>query len=707
MLLLLRSSCAVLAASVAVLTALVSGCSTNATVRSIDHSPIASSLAVAAAAFDAGQIEPAERIYSALASAEVPSGWAWLGLGRIALSTGDYPLAARRFDEALVLSGAIAPVEQRDSVLPNRLDPRDPALAGQAYLGLARVALSRSRTSVALRETDEGLRHTPADPWLLNARAVALVRSGRAAEAAALYRESRVRGLPGAVEATRLRVLLATGAFDEVSDRLLDLPPSALPVGAHTDLAERLDAARAGPVAAQLRLSVDLSGRLCLDHPMLSEPCGLSSPPSSRASRPFPTRGLPIRIAVGDAAIFTTPFALDEASVAVGTGSSASPILEVHPMTVHELRVIAHRPGRAVLHVLSRDGERFMRTVEAVPDLSPVLRAFTADPTLSSVRVDPLLHGAILSGTAASIEAASRAERIVRAVLGLDVPVENTVRLAAGQQVRLEVQIAEVSRSVTERLGVSWELFFGENAGRFGMRYGVLPALEAVTGSAVESLIDSPSAFVPYNLAPGLGLFGGARGADGRFRVLLDALAHAGLANVLARPVLVAASGEPASFFSGSDHPYAAGREDDGDLIIDYRSVGVLLDFIPTVLSGGRISLTVAPEVSEIDLAAGVRVGTDIAPSFPTRRAHTVVEVGDGQSLVIAGLYRQHSLSNEVGIPGLKDVPALGRLFSSTSTVSSEVELLVIVTAHLVEARDEGLGVSPSSARVPHDGYYY
>ncbi len=139
---------------------------------------------------------------------------------------------------------------------------------------------------------------------------------------------------------------------------------------------------------------------------------------------------------------------------------------------------------------------------------------------------------------------------------------------------------------------------------------------------------------------------------------MIDALASAGLATVLARPNITAVSGETASFFSGGEYPLPSGVKD-GQITFDYKKYGVLLDFVPTVINSKRIALTVRPEVSQ-------RVGTDSLkifdaeiPVIDVRRAETTIEVGNGESIVIAGLYRNQSDSTEVGVPGLKDIPKL------------------------------------------------
>ena len=190
-------------------------------------------------------------------------------------------------------------------------------------------------------------------------------------------------------------------------------------------------------------------------------------------------------------------------------------------------------------------------------------------------------------------------------------------------------------------------------------------------------------------------------------RGLIDALASAGLATVLARPNITAVSGETASFFSGGEYPLPSGVKD-GQITFDYKKYGVLLDFVPTVINSKRIALTVRPEVSQ-------RVGTDSLkifdaeiPVIDVRRAETTIEVGNGESIVIAGLYRNQSDSTEAGVPGLKDIPKLGVLFGTRTSRSNSIELIVVVTARLIgstQARAEDKEKRASGRRV--QGYHY
>ena len=189
---------------------------------------------------------------------------------------------------------------------------------------------------------------------------------------------------------------------------------------------------------------------------------------------------------------------------------------------------------------------------------------------------------------------------------------------------------------------------------------------------------------------------------------MIDALATAGLANVLARPNVTAISGESASFFSGGERPIPTGYDSKTETIIfEYKKVGVLLDFVPTVVDTDRIVLTVRPEVSEPDASQPLAIGPVLLPVINVRRAETTVEVGDGESIVIAGLFRNRSNSIESGLPVLKDVPLFGLLFGRTSVRSDELELIVVVTARLVQAEAAPDETDPPAEMLQVNGYRY
>ena len=381
----------------------------------------------------------------------------------------------------------------------------------------------------------------------------------------------------------------------------------------------------------------------------------------------------------------------------VGSVFVANPATaDVQVVSSQVLFVFGKAVGRTSVAALGNDGALVGRwKVTVALDMEPVRSALSGDGELQEVRVRQSGQGAELSGEVASAEAADRALRLTKSVLPEKASVINRISVSSSQQVNLEVQIAEVQRSVSESLGINWEAVSSGRDGLFGFRVGRL------VGDAFSG------ALLPEGQASTL--FGSYASPDqsSSVRGLIDALASAGLATVLARPNITAVSGETASFFSGGEYPLPSGIKD-GQITFDYKKYGVLLDFVPTVINSKRIALTVRPEVSQ-------RVGTDSLkildaeiPVIDVRRAETTIEVANGESIVIAGLYRNQSDSTEAGVPALKDIPTLGLLFGQRTSRSNSTELIVVVTARLIgstEARAENKEKRASGRRV--QGYHY
>ena len=278
----------------------------------------------------------------------------------------------------------------------------------------------------------------------------------------------------------------------------------------------------------------------------------------------------------------------------------------------------------------------------------------------------------------------------------------NLLRVAGSQQVMLKVRIAELNRTALRRIGAN---FLG---------------VDTRTGAIVGSSIAGPTAYQgtigqPGNLLFGNQLFGsaslGPNGAnstvfgifqDSNFEFSLTALRQNGVLKVLAEPNLVALNGQLASFLAGGEFPVPVPQVSASGvaptITVRFREFGVRLGFVPYILDGDVIRLTVAPEVSNIDptIAVTLVAGGSPVPGLNTRKAQTTVELREGQTLAIAGLL-QLTLNGETDrIPGLGDLPILGPFFSNTSSQRIEKELVVLVTPYLVEPMSHGQ-VPPTS----------
>ena len=261
--------------------------------------------------------------------------------------------------------------------------------------------------------------------------------------------------------------------------------------------------------------------------------------------------------------------------------------------------------------------------------------------------------------------------------------VVNLLAVDGIQQVMLEVRVAEMSRSVTKRLGI--------NFAAIGSNFSIYSIINNLTSYNASDNV--------YELTDNINFTGAYRSGNTTVFGMIDALKANGLVRMLAEPNLTCVSGESAEFLVGGEVPIPMPGSL-GTVGIDYKPFGIGLKFTATVLSSGRINLQVNPEVSELDYSKAISVSGYEIPTISTRRANTVVELGDGQSFAIAGLISDSLKENSSKFPGLGEVPVLGTLFSSKDFASNKTELVVLVTAHLAKP------VDMASQTLPTDGFH-
>jgi pilus assembly protein CpaC len=288
------------------------------------------------------------------------------------------------------------------------------------------------------------------------------------------------------------------------------------------------------------------------------------------------------------------------------------------------------------------------------------------------------LFGEVSSATHLS-EAVALAEAYAPKVI-------NLLHVLGVHQVMLEVRVAEMSRSLTRQLltrGVNLQ-YKGRHAS-----VGVL------NNPAALSAVFPASAF--FSLVSGDFSLAGA----------IDALKENGLVKLLAEPTLVTLSGQEASFLAGGEIPVPVPQRENV-ITIEFKPFGVGLRFTPTVLSPQKISLRVAPEVSELDFANAVTVSGFVVPALTVRRASTVIELADGQGFAIAGLLNESVRETISKLPGLGDIPILGALFRSSQFQKNETELVILVTPRLVKPIDPTTQALPTDQFIePSDAEFY
>jgi pilus assembly protein CpaC len=311
------------------------------------------------------------------------------------------------------------------------------------------------------------------------------------------------------------------------------------------------------------------------------------------------------------------------------------------------------------------------------------------------VKIEGVNDGVMLSGSVANAAEAQQAVDVATRLVGDISKVVNALTIRGRDQIMLKVTVAEVQRSVIKQLGInlSGSLGYGNSVINFNTSNPFSANGQALSSTAIGAQ------------------FGPSTGNS--VAATLQAMERAGVLRTLAEPNLTAISGESASFLAGGEFPVPGGFVCDStthncQIEVQFKKFGVGLNFTPVVLSGGRISLKVMSEVSEVTsdneliLQQAVSQGQNASVTIPgikTRRAETTVEIPSGGSLAMAGMIQEQTKQQINGLPGLMQLPILGALFKSRDFINNTTELMVIVTPYLVHP------VARKDLSLPDDGF--
>jgi pilus assembly protein CpaC len=419
--------------------------------------------------------------------------------------------------------------------------------------------------------------------------------------------------------------------------------------------------------------------------------------------------------------------------------------------------IIGRKVGQTNAFFFDAGGRRIANLeLRVEPDIAPLNQLFKRFAPNASVKAESVNGALVLSG---SVQSGGEADRIVQlatqfgAVGDKKPELVNLLNVEGKEQVLVKVRIVEMSRTLVKQLGVNLnaqnilnqllpkDKFLSlATAQGFSVNGKLLGGLTATGGVARNILqpggVSYPSGIVNNGIGVGAaGVAGFAQspiqdasgaiiGTDTTFGPgklvtndqidgSIQAFERAGLLRVLAEPNLTAISGESAKFLAGGEFPIPT-RSDNGALTVEFKPFGVGLGFTPVVLSGGRISLKLSTEVSELSPNGAINTGdttfTDASgipqvvhglsiPALQVRRAETTVEMPSGGALMMAGLIQEETRQAMEGLPGAKDIPVFGSLFRSRDFLNNETELVIIVTPYLVEA------TKPERLKTPADGY--
>jgi pilus assembly protein CpaC len=439
---------------------------------------------------------------------------------------------------------------------------------------------------------------------------------------------------------------------------------------------------------------------------------------------------------------------------------SSPDIVDAVVKTPRRIFLLASKVGQTNAFFLDASGRHLLsldiRVEKDTADLDALIRATMPK---SSIKVTAIADNVVLSGKVPSAVEASRAASLAASFTGDPKKVVNMLSVAGGEQVMLKVRIAEMDRSIAKQFGVNTSaavnaagvpMMVGTNnpfgllghalADASGGQFGsVCPqqffphtstSSTATTGFATQTLVDDAGHVIPIPGTDPIQLLTGRAATDALANTvtsslpctsannaqgILSALEQVGLVHMLAEPNMTAVNGETAKFRAGGEFPVPVSRDRDGNITVDYKQFGVGLSFTPVVLAPDRISIQLSTEVSELSSQGSYTIGggTTTAngittttngltiPALSVRRAETTVELPSGGSFAIAGLMQHVNKQVIDGFPALKDMPVLGALFRSRDYQNDETEMVVIISAYLVEPNATAAFAAPTDGFVP------
>lgn len=372
-----------------------------------------------------------------------------------------------------------------------------------------------------------------------------------------------------------------------------------------------------------------------------------------------------LTVTVGKSLIIDSPLNIQRISVANGD------LVEAVAVNPKEVLINGKAPGETSLIVWQQNGSRLLYdlTVRVSPaKLDAVRQQISREFPNENITVTYDNDTPFVRGTVKDVNAADRVMSIVSTLgkpvnlLRVDVPGVET-------QILLRVKFADVDRSAEIDLGANWLTGAGNQRLGVGTEQFSPPQFSP-DGSSIN-YTDPLNIFL---FRPDINLFS-----------TIKALQAKNLLQMLAEPNVLAINGKQASFLAGGEFPVPIVQGGAvGAVSIMFREFGVRLNFLPTVTPRGTIRLQVMPEVSSLDYAHAVSISGFTIPALATRRVNTEVELESGQTFVIGGLLDNRTQENLNKIPGIGDIPIIGKLFQSKTETKSNSELLVMITPEIV-----------------------
>lgn len=441
-----------------------------------------------------------------------------------------------------------------------------------------------------------------------------------------------------------------------------------------------------------------------------------------------------VKLSIGEGELITLPQAATDVWI------SNPAVADIYVRSARQITLFGKDTGEATVFATSASGAViYSSTVRVSQNLTSIDRMLRLAMPDADIRVTTAGQIAVLTGTVASPDDISQAYALATSLLNpgvdatapgaqLKVVVVNRLKTATPLQVQLHVKFAEVSRTFVKNISSNIATRDQTGGFTFGVGSGRSPGAVSAADLSAFPTATQPTAnggTITGPFDPSTGQFVNPRGASiseiaksaSAFTTLglagklfgldilqaIDLGERNGQVSTLAEPNLTALSGETSSFLAGGEFPIPI-SQGLGAVSIEFKQYGISLAYTPTVLADGRISLRVRPEVSQLTSAGAVQVNGTTIPALSTRRAETTVELGSGQSMMIAGLLQNDHNNSIEQTPGLGNVPVLGALFRSNGFQRNETELVIVITPYLVKPVNGNDIVLPTDAyKAPSD----
>ena len=381
-------------------------------------------------------------------------------------------------------------------------------------------------------------------------------------------------------------------------------------------------------------------------------------------------------------------------------------IADVQVRSPTQVYLFGKKTGETTISATTKGGAVvYAATIRVGNNLDSVQQMLGLAMPEAQVVATPMNGLILLTGTVLAPEDAAEAERLVQAFVGDSTKVLSRLKTATPLQVNLQVRIAEVSRSFVKNIGVNIQSFDGSGGFKFGLGQGRDATVFAPSGGMFVGGAPPTAGSTGIGkaaLGSTFGLAGKLLGVD--LLGAIDLGETLGQVTTLANPNLTALSGETGTFLAGGEVPIPLAQAL-GTVSVEYKQYGISLAYTPTVLSDGRISLRVRPEVSQLDYSNAVTLSGTRVPGLTTRRTETTVELGSGQSMMISGLLSNSHNNSYDKTPGLSNLPIIGALFRSNAFQRNETELVIVITPYLVKPVNNAsdIALPTDGARAPSD----